>query len=124
MYIKHVLITHIQPKEERREKIKQRMGVHTFIRTSSLSSCRAISTDIPDPLSQPLSIVRHFRLVLRATYRIYTELLYVGSNWSLCFYSAMWRDPQEYITYEFVHTSPAVSRISGLSNFDSFRDER
>ena len=31
--------------------------------------------------------------------------------------------PQEYITYEFVSTSPAVSRMSDLSNLDSFRDE-
>ena len=34
----------------------------------------------------------------------------------------MWRGPQEYITYEFVPTSPAVSRMSSSSNFDSFRD--
>ena len=27
---------------------------------------------------------------------------------------------QEYITYELVPTSPTVSRMSGLSNFDSF----
>ena len=34
----------------------------------------------------------------------------------------MWRDPQEYIAYEFVLTSSAVSRMSDSSNFDSFRD--
>ena len=34
----------------------------------------------------------------------------------------MWRGPQEYITYELAPTSPAVSRVSDLSNFDSFRD--
>ena len=34
----------------------------------------------------------------------------------------MWRDPLEYVTYELVPTSPAVSRMSGLSNLDSFRD--
>ena len=28
---------------------------------------------------------------------------------------------QEYTTYELVPTSPAVSRVSGSSNFDSFR---
>ena len=30
--------------------------------------------------------------------------------------------PQEYITYELVPTSPAVFRVSGSFNFDSFRD--
>ena len=34
----------------------------------------------------------------------------------------MGRGPQEYITYELVPISPAVSRMSGSSNFDSFRD--
>ena len=31
------------------------------------SSCRAINTDIPEPLSPPLPIVHRFRQVLRAT---------------------------------------------------------
>ena len=35
----------------------------------------------------------------------------------------MWRGPQEYITFEFVLTSPAVSRVYGSSNFDSFLGE-
>ena len=56
------------------------------------------------------------------TSRISTELLYVGSSWSCCLCSSIWRGPQEYITYELVPTSPAVSRMSGSSNFDSFRD--
>ena len=60
--------------------------------------------------------------VLKATSRIGTELLYVGSSWSSCLCTSMWRGPQEYITYELVPTSPAVSRMSGSSNFDSFRD--
>ena len=30
--------------------------------------------------------------------------------------------PQEYVTYEFVPTSLAVSLMSGSSNLDSFRD--
>ena len=60
---------------------------------SSSSSCRAISIDIPDPLSPPLPIVHQFRQVLRATPCILTELLYVGSSWSTCFCSAMWRGP-------------------------------
>ena len=88
--------------------------------SSSSSSCHALSKDIPDPLSPPLRIVHCFRLVFRAISRIYTELLYVGSSWSSCLCSAMWRGPQEYITYELVPTSPAVSRMFGGSNFDSF----
>ena len=44
-----------------------------------------------------------------------SELLYVGSRWSSCLCSSMWRGPQEYITYELVPTSPAVSRMSGSS---------
>ena len=51
-----------------------------------------------------------------------SELLYVGSSWSSCFWSSMWRGPQEYIAYEFVLTSPAVSHMSGLFNLDSFHD--
>ena len=31
-------------------------------------------------------------------------------------------DPREYIAYEFVFTSPAVSRMSSLFKFDSFHD--
>ena len=51
-----------------------------------------------------------------------TELLYVGSNWTPCLCSSMWRGPQLYITHEFVPTSPGVSRVSSSSNFDSFCD--
>ena len=32
--------------------------------------------------------------------------------------------PSEYITYELVPASPAVSCMSGSSNLDSFRDGR
>ena len=60
----------------------------------------------------PFSIVHCFRQVFMATSRIGTELLYVGSS---C--SSMWRGPQEYVTYEFVPTSPKVPRMSGSSNF-------
>ena len=81
-----------------------------------------ISRDIHDPFSPPLPTVYYFRLVLRATSRIGTELLYVRSSWSSCLSTCMWRGPQEYITYELVPTSPAVSRVSGWSNFDSFHD--
>ena len=87
--------------------------------SSSLSSC-AISTGIPDPLSPPLPIVHFFRQVFRNTFHTGTESLYVGSSWSSCLCSAMWRGPQEHITYELIPTSPAVS--AGSSNFDSFRD--
>ena len=89
---------------------------------SSSSSSRAISTDIPDPLSSPLSIVHCFRQVFKVTSYIGTELLYVCSSWSSYLCSSMWRGPLEYITYELVLISLAVYRISGTSNFDSFRD--
>ena len=59
-----------------------------YLSIISSSSCRAISTDIADPLSPPLPIVHRFWLIFRATPRIYTELLYVGSSWSPCLYSA------------------------------------
>ena len=89
----------------------------------SSSLCRTISTDIPDPLSPPLPIVNCFREVLRTTSRIGTELLYIGSSWSSCLCSSMCRSPLEYISYELVLTSLAMSRMSSSSNFDSFRDE-
>ena len=76
---------------------------------ASLSSCRAISTDISDLLSSPHPIVHRLRRVFRATLYIGTELLYVGSSWSSCLCTSMIRGPQEYITYELVSTSPAVS---------------
>ena len=90
---------------------------------SSSSSCRAISTDIPNPLLPPLSIMYCFCQVFRATFRISTELLYEDSSWSSCLCSSclcssMLRGLQEYI----VPTSPAVSRMSGSFNFDSFRN--
>ena len=53
------------------------------------SSRRAISTNIPDPLSPPLPIVHCFRQVFRSTSRIGTELLYVGSSWSFCLCSSI-----------------------------------
>ena len=89
---------------------------------SSSSSCHAISTDIPESLSQHLPIIKCFRQILRTTSRIGTELLYVESSWTSCICSSMWRGPLEYITYELVLTSPAVLRVSGSFNFDSFRD--
>ena len=76
----------------------------------------------PWPFSPSFSIFHCFRQLFRNTSRIGTEQLYVGSSWSCCLCSSMWRGPQEYITYEFVLTSPTVSRMSGSFNFDSFRD--
>ena len=83
------------------------------------SSCCATSTDFPDPLSPPVSIVHHSREVFKAISCIGTELSYIGSCWSSCLCSSMWRGLQEYIAYKFVHTSPAVS---GSFNLHSFSD--
>ena len=86
-------------------------GVGKYIHKNILksSSCHAISKDIPDPFLSPFSIVHCFCQVLKATSRIGTELLFVGSRWSSCLCSSIWRGPQAYITYKFVPTSPAVS---------------
>ena len=97
-------------------------NIYIYISSSSSSSRHAISMDILDPLSPPLSIVHCFWQVLRATSRIGTELLYVDSSWLSCLCSSMWRGPQVYITYKLIPTSPAVSCMSGLSNLDSFCD--
>ena len=53
------------------------------------SSCHAISTDIPDPLSPHLPIVQCFQQILRATSCIGTELLYVGLSWTSCLCSSL-----------------------------------
>ena len=82
-------------------------------------------------LSTPISLTRSRHsflsfiaswLVLRATSRTGTKLLKVGSSWSSCLYTSMWKGPLEYITYELVPTSPTVSCMSDSSNLDSFRD--
>ena len=73
-----------------------------LLQLSSSSSCRIISTDIPDPLLPPFSIVHCFQ---QATSRISTQQLYAGSSWSSCLCSSMLRGPQEYFTYEFVPIS-------------------
>ena len=78
---------------------KKRCLIRTIIRqqcnfkSSSSSSGRTISTDIPDPFSPPLCIVHRFWQVFRATSCIGTELLYKGSSWSSCLYWSMWRGP-------------------------------
>ena len=98
--------------------------VKVFTMLSSSSSCCAASTDIPDPLSPLLPIDHRLWQVFRATSRILTELLYVCSSWSSCFCLAICGGPQEYITYELVLASPAVSCMSGSSDLDSSRDGR
>ena len=60
---------------------------------SSSLSCRAASTDIPDPLLPLLSIIHRLWQVFRATSHILTELLYVCSSWSSCFCSAICEGP-------------------------------
>ena len=90
--------------------------------SSSSSSCRSISADLPDPFPPPLSSVNRFRLVFKATSPSAQSCCIIGSSWSYCLCSSMWWGSQEYVTYEFVPTSPAVSRMSGSSNLDSFRD--
>ena len=63
----------------------------------------------PDPLTPPVSIVHRSREVFQTSSCIGTELLYIGSSLSSKLCLSMWRDPQEYIAYEFVLTSPAGS---------------
>ena len=86
--------------------------------SSSSSSCRAASTVIPDPLSPLLPIIHRLRWVFKVT----SCVLYVGSCWSSCFCTSICGGPQEYIAYELVLASPAVSCVSGSSNLYSFRD--
>ena len=88
----------------------------------SSTSCHTTITDLPDPISPPIFIIHQSREAFKAISCIGTELLYIDSSWLSCFCSSMWRGPLEYIAYEFVLTSPAVSRMSGSSNFDSFCD--
>ena len=61
---------------------------------SSSSSCCAASADVPGPLSPPFSLVHHSQEVFQAISCVGTVLLYIGSSWSSCFCSFMWRGPQ------------------------------
>ena len=79
--------------------------------------------DIPNPLSPHLFIVHCFRQILRATSRIGTELLYVGSSWTSCLCLSMSRGLQGYRGIRWLitllYTSyflllMYLSRISGL----------
>ena len=87
------------------------------LENSSSSPCCTASTDLPDILQPPISIVHCPPEVFKATSCSGTDLLYIGSNWS-----PMWRGPQEYVACEFVPTSPAVFCMSDSSNLDSFCD--
>ena len=91
--------------------ICQSHGIKQMMRVKIAS--RAISRDIPDPLSPPLSIVHSLRQVFWVTSHIGTELLYVVYSWSSWCCSSMWRGPQEYIHYELVPTSPVVFHMYG-----------
>ena len=93
-----------------------------FLYISPSSSCHAALMDLPEPLLPPISITHLSWEVLQATSYIGTELLCISSGWFSCFCSSMWRGAQEYIAYEFVLTSPAVSRMSASSDSDSFHD--
>ena len=90
------------------------MYVRMYVCLSSSSSCRAISTDISDPFSPPVSIVHCFRQVFKATFPIYTELLYIVSSRSSCLCLSMWRRLQVYVTYEFVLTSSFLVRLTWI----------
>ena len=94
------------------------------MQVSSSSSCRVASTDIPDPLTPLFPIIHRLWQVFRATPRILTSLRYACSSWSSCFCLVICGGPLEYITYELVLASPAVSCMSGSSSLDSFRDGR
>ena len=73
-------------------------------------------------LSQPVSIVHRSRQVLKTTSCIDTELWYIDSSVSSSLCSFVYRGLLEFITYQFLLTSPAVTRMSGSSNLGSFRD--
>ena len=79
-----------------------------YLKHTSSSSCRAISTALLHLLPPPLSY--HSRLVFRAISCIGTELLHVRPIWTSCLCSSIWGGPQEYVTYEFISNSLAVSR--------------
>ena len=90
--------------------------------TIIIMSCR--QHGYPRSLSPLLPIVHRLWPIFRATSRILTQLLNVCSSWSSCFCPAICGGPQEYITYELVFASPAVSCMSCLFNLDSFSDGR
>ena len=74
-------------------KISVQVYYYRYFCYLSSSSCRAGSTDIPDPLSPLLPIVHRPRQVFRTTSRILTKLLNVRSCWSSCLRTAMGGGP-------------------------------
>ena len=98
------------------------INIISITSSSSSSSCRAACADIHDRLSPFLPIIHRLRQVFRVTSRVLTQLLYVGSCWSSHSCTSMCGGPQEYIAYELVLASPAVSCVSGSSNLYSFCD--
>ena len=93
-----------------------------FSQTMSSSSRRTASTDLPDLLSLPVSIVQSSQVVFQTTSWTGKELLYIGSCWLSKLCSFRWKGPLEYNIYESVLSSPSVFCMSGLSNLDSFHD--
>ena len=75
--------------------------------------------------SARISLTPRYRPLLPVglqVYILYRHRAVVCRSWRgvlLCL--SMWGGPQEYVTYEFTSTSPAVSHMSG-SNSDNFRD--
>ena len=73
-----------------------------------------------------LTLSRHFSLSFIASSRssgLHSCCMYVRAG-RPAFARPYVGGPQEYIPYELVSASPAVSYISGSSNLDSFRDGR
>ena len=95
------------------------MGIYIYI---YIHSCRAACTDFSDPLLFPVSIVHRFWGVFQATPCIGRELLQINSCWSSCLGLSLSGVLQLYIVCVFALTFPAVSRVSGSSNLDGFRD--
>ena len=94
--------------------IVKNISISSYSVYPSSSSCRAASTDIPDPLSPLLPIVHCLWQVFRATSCILTAAGYMFELVVLLLLGHMWGSI----------ASPAVSCMSGSSNLDSFRDGR
>ena len=72
------------------------------------------------PAQISLTLSRHQSII--HCFGGYTMYRHRGSSWLSCLCSSMWKGPQEYVAYELVLTSPAVSCMSGSSNLGSFHD--
>ena len=81
------------------------------ISSSSSSSCAGSMGchDFPSPV---FPIGQSSRYVLCVISRILKKLLNVGLCWSAYTGRSIYRVPQEYVTYEFILSSPAVSSVS------------